>query len=165
MQILEERHYFQDIEGIRRALDHLLPTLRAAADPALKDIYVARVAERTGVRRETLERELTNDRPFRGVVTPRPATRVRGHGASAPVVARADGWASERLLLLLLLRDAQRIADAGRVIAPNELREPEHRELFESMLEHGPLPAEPPLTFGLGVSARQRLAELRVDAR
>ena len=60
LQILAERHFFEDIEGIRRALDHLLPTLRAAADPALKDIYVARVAERTGVRRETLERELTN---------------------------------------------------------------------------------------------------------
>ncbi|HSL69757.1 MAG TPA: DNA primase, partial [Longimicrobiales bacterium] len=61
LQILEERKFFEEIEGVRRALDHLLPTLRAAADPALKDIYVARVADRTGVRRETIERELTNE--------------------------------------------------------------------------------------------------------
>jgi hypothetical protein len=40
---------------MRHALDRLLPTVRAAADPALKDIYVARVAQRTGVRRETIE--------------------------------------------------------------------------------------------------------------
>jgi DNA primase len=44
--------------GHRRALDRLLPTLRATVDPALRDIYTARIAQRTGVRRETLERTL-----------------------------------------------------------------------------------------------------------
>jgi DNA primase len=59
--MLEERGFFDDIEGIRRALDRLLPTLRSTVDPALRDIYTARVAQRTGVRRETLERELDRE--------------------------------------------------------------------------------------------------------
>jgi DNA primase len=60
LQILDAREYFGDIEGSRRALDRLLPTLRATIDPALRDIYVARIAQRTGVRRETLEAEIAN---------------------------------------------------------------------------------------------------------
>jgi DNA primase len=166
MQILAERGFFEDIEGIRRAVDHLLPTLRAAADPALKDIYVARVAARTGVRRETLERELTNDRPFRGVVTERGADRrlARARPAQADrATQRADAWASERLLLILLLRDPERIALAGQVITPEQLHDPEHREIYQSMIEHGPLPGEPSSAFALSVGARQRLAELRAD--
>jgi DNA primase len=58
LQMLDERGYFADIEGARRALDRLLPTLRAVIDPALRDIYLARVAQRTGVREATLEAEL-----------------------------------------------------------------------------------------------------------
>src|SRR5690606_17688177 len=58
LQILEERGYFEDVDRTRRAVDSLLPTLRAASDPTLRDIYVARVSDRTGVRRTTLEREL-----------------------------------------------------------------------------------------------------------
>ena len=91
LEILKERHFFEDIDGIRRALDHLLPTLRAAADPALKDIYVARVAERTGVRRETLERDLTNDRGFRGVVKPQEQRNLTARARPAARSAHACG--------------------------------------------------------------------------
>ena len=35
LEILEQRGFFGDIEGVRQALDRLLPTVRAAADPAL----------------------------------------------------------------------------------------------------------------------------------
>jgi len=58
LQILEENDRFSSVEGIRDAVDRLLPTLRAAKDPALRDIYVSKVAEKTGVRRETLEGEM-----------------------------------------------------------------------------------------------------------
>jgi DNA primase len=170
LQILAERGYFEHSDGLRTAVDGLLPTLRAAADPALKDIYVARVAQRTGVRRETLERELTNDRPFRGVVTtdrargrPSRGGAARAERGQSPVHTRADAWASERLLLILMLRDNERIAHAAVVVEPGEFRESEYRELYQAMLVHGPLPAEPPATFDLGVSARQCLAELRAD--
>jgi hypothetical protein len=67
------------------------------------------------------------------------------------------------LLLVLLIRDPNRIADTAKVITPEDLRDPAHRQLYEAMLAHGPLPDEPPPTFGLSVAARQRLAELRAD--
>ena len=77
LQILEARDYFSSIERTRAAVDRLMPTLRAAADPALHDIYVAKVAERTGVRRETLEAELrkTARATGRGPAETRPVKR------------------------------------------------------------------------------------------
>src|SRR5690606_24105186 len=104
IQMLEERGFFDDIEGVRRALDRLLPTLRATVDPALRDIYIARIAQRTGVRRETLERDVeraplprTESRP---AAAPQPAAR-------APLV---DRFAAERLLLKVLIADRSRLA-------------------------------------------------------
>ncbi|HEX2094332.1 MAG TPA: DNA primase, partial [Longimicrobiaceae bacterium] len=58
LQILEERGYLGDVEGIRRGLDRLLPTLRAPKDAVLQDLYVDKVAQRTGVTRETLRAEV-----------------------------------------------------------------------------------------------------------
>jgi DNA primase len=58
LQLLEEKGFFGSIEKVRSAVDKLLPTLRAVRDPTLRDIYIARTAERTGVRRETLEEEV-----------------------------------------------------------------------------------------------------------
>ena len=63
LTILDERDHFSSIERTRSAVDRLLPTLRAAKDPALRDIYVSKVADRTGVRRETLEAEMSRTRP------------------------------------------------------------------------------------------------------
>ena len=58
LQILERQGYLDSIEGKRRAVDGLLSTLRSVRDPALLDIYLARAAERTGVRRDTLVGEV-----------------------------------------------------------------------------------------------------------
>ena len=56
--ILEEHGYFDSTQGRRRAVDRLLPTIRAALNPRVRDIYATRVAERVGVRRETLLAEV-----------------------------------------------------------------------------------------------------------
>ena len=127
-QILEERGYFEDVEGIRKALDGLLPTLRAAKDATLRDIYVDRVAKRTGVRRETLEREIRAAAP-----SPRRAVAQR---RQAPAV-RAGRDSTERLLLLLLARDPTRIEQVVDRVRPDALRDQVHRELLEAVLEQG----------------------------
>jgi DNA primase len=110
LQMLDERGFFDDIEGVRRALDRLLPTLRATVDPALRDIYTARVAERTGVRRETLERELDRaSMPHGASGEARPARRSsagQGAGDMQRPALRQD-WAAERLLLMVLLTDPE----------------------------------------------------------
>ena len=136
LQILEQRGFFADIEGIRHALDRLLPTVRAAADPALKDIYVARVAQRTGVRRETIERALTSDRPFSATVgnrTAQPRTSVdRRHEARpAEPPPRRSPRGAEKQLIMLLLRDSSRVGPAAQVLQGSHFRDPVYRELFD----------------------------------
>jgi hypothetical protein len=55
------------------------------------------------------------------------------------------------------------LRSVAEVVTPDQLRDPEHRELLEAMVRHGPLPDKPPATFGLSVAAHQRLVELRTD--
>ena len=57
IQLLERKGWFEGMEHRRDALDRLLPTARAAADPIARDLYLARISERTGVSRAVLERE------------------------------------------------------------------------------------------------------------
>ena len=57
IQILDRKDYFGSIRGTRQAIDALLPTVRAAADEVLRGVYIQRISEKTGVPRETLERE------------------------------------------------------------------------------------------------------------
>ena len=112
--ILEERGYFETIEGARTALDRLSPTLRAVSDPELRDLYLDRVAQRTGVRLETLERQIEEGarqepprrrRPPRE--EPRPAPRFHGLGP-------------ERQLLVVLLGNRQLIDRASERIGPSD---------------------------------------------
>jgi DNA primase len=127
LQILEERDYFEDVEGIRKALDGLLPTLRAARDATLRDIYVDRVAKRTGVKVETLETEIraTTPSPQRAI-----SQRVEPKAAPAP----ADS--AERLLLLLLVRDPRRLQQITELVRPEDLRGATNRALFGALVAH-----------------------------
>src|SRR5207249_844702 len=58
IQILERRGFFGSLPGRRRALDRLLPTIRAAADPITRELYLTRAAEVASVRKDVLEREI-----------------------------------------------------------------------------------------------------------
>jgi DNA primase len=131
LQILEQRGFFADIEGVRHALDRLLPTVRAAADPALKDIYMARVEQRTGVRRETIERALTSDRPFTSTVGRRNRQSAGPSPSPSQSQSRKEPRGSEKQLIMLLLRDSSRIGPAGTVIQASHFRDPVYREIFE----------------------------------
>jgi DNA primase len=143
LQILEQRGFFADIEGVRHALDRLLPTVRAAADPALKDIYVARVAQRTGVRRETIEQGLTSDRPLAnaGTVAKRRDDRTAADRRSGEErrqqAARERTLGAERDLIHFLLRDASRLEAAARYLEPRHFSDPQMREVYEWMLVDG----------------------------
>ncbi len=142
LQILEERGFFADIEGVRHALDRLLPTVRAAADPALKDIYVARVAQRTGVRRETIEQALTSDRPLSNAVAGRRSDRLgmdrrSGDERREAETRTRDQLGAERELLHFLLLDSSRIQSAATHLEPRHFHDPQYREIFEWMLTDG----------------------------
>ena len=132
LQILEERDHFRSIEHTRAAIDRLLPTLRAVQDPALRDIYIAKVSQRTGVRRDTLEAELTR------VVTPsvpQRVTRRRDHGRrSRPSRAPVPDMGPERELLLLMTKDRDWIERVGERLGPHDFVDVRYRAIFESLL-------------------------------
>jgi DNA primase len=132
LQMLEERGFFDDIEGIRRALDRLLPTLRAAVDPALRDIYTARVAQRTGVRRETLERELTRAPAGwrEGGDTGSDHQHRTRAGPQRQSTTVTDRFGAERILLKVLIADRSRVPQARLDVDPALIGDPRHREIF-----------------------------------
>jgi DNA primase len=62
LQLLELKGWFGTLVGRRRALDRLVPTIRAADDPVTKDLYVSRSAEALGVSVESVMREAVGRR-------------------------------------------------------------------------------------------------------
>lgn len=139
LQILERQGYLETIEGQRRAVDGLLSTLRAVRDPALRDLYLARAAEGTGVRRQTLVSEVT--RSTEEAWSPRPPSRSPSSSSpDAPSLGDALVPTTERTVLVLLLRDFDLIetADAEGLIAEH-FRHPALRRIYEAVRAEGAL--------------------------
>ena len=161
LRILQERGYFDDIEGVRGALDRLLPTLRSVTDPALRDIYIARVAERTGIRRETLLTEV--EAAPRGRPEPPPEEAPHARRIDRPVAQRRrrePGESGERKLLMLLLRDNARIAAAVEVLEADHFGDAGYRELFQRLAAG----VDPRAVAGeLSEAAAARLEELLAE--
>lgn len=137
IQILERRDYFGSISGTRRAVDALLPTVRATSDDLLRGVYLGRIAEKTGIPRETLEREAVRESP-RDVHSPRSPDRnqrrgqSRERGSGTPTQLR--GMGPERNLVLLLLRDEAWVERAAQAVGPDDLHNPVYRRIYEGIL-------------------------------
>lgn len=156
LQILDEKNYFSSIERTRTAVDRLLPTIRAASDPALRDIYVSKVADRTGVRRETLEAELARARSGPGaarVEAPTPAPR------RAPLRLPKQG--AERLLLLLMIKNPDYIERAGEHLGAGDFVDLAYRAIFQALLDEPELRAPPE---SMDSVAAQRLQGILSDS-
>ncbi len=162
LQILERRGYLETIDGRRRAVDALLPTLRAVEDPALRDLYVSRAAERTGVRRETLVHEMVRSgREGRGPSGPRTAGPARS-ALAAPAPAADGERVAERHLVLLFLRDPTYAARArAEGLEAGRFRDPRFRALAGAMLD--PQAPDRELAEQLEGDALQAARELEAD--
>jgi DNA primase len=135
IQLLERKGYFADVARRRAALDKLLPTLRAAADPITRDLYLSRVAEVTGVSRETLVHEVA-------ARADHPAPRQTAPARRAPV-RPAGGDPMEWRLLRIIRFSPHWLARARAEIPPERFEDPDHRALYEALLG-GLDPAAPP---------------------
>jgi DNA primase len=142
LQILDERNHFSSIERTRSAVDRLLPTMRAAADPALRDIYVKKVSDRTGVRRETLEAELARVTTARGTVRKPAGPPAFQPRASAPA-HRMPRHGAERKLLQVMVRGVEWVERAAEVVSPEDFDDTHHRAIFETLLDDPDLRAPP----------------------
>ena len=179
IQLLEQRGWFDKVERRREALDKLLPTIRAAADPVMRELYTSRAAERVGV-----PREVVADEAARGPAAPSAASRAAGPGhapggqspgaARSPTDARPReappgpagrtarfGARAERQLLRAMLVSPEWREGGRRELTPEWFETPALRELYGALVR---LPAADPgtqLPEGLSGEASIVWAELR----
>jgi DNA primase len=134
IRLLERAGWFEGFDRRRDALDRLLPTIRAAADPITRELYLSLASQRSGVSKEVLEDELRQ-----GGESAR-----RGSGAVARADPAAPGTASrppgrtrnnpETKLLSALIAAPELIAKVREEVAPTLLEIPRLRELYEALI-------------------------------
>src|SRR5947207_1597179 len=126
IQILDRKGFFGTLPGRRRALDLLLPTIRAATEPITRELYISRAAEAAGVRKDVLERE-TGSEKRETVRTPSsPGSRF-----PFPVLPAS----AEKALLLLMLEGEPWLSRVTEAVDPEELEFPPYRAVFESVAD------------------------------
>jgi DNA primase len=161
IQLLERGGWFAELQKKRRALDRLLPTIRATSDPLLRELYIGRAAEKTGIAKEALIRE-ANATP-RGEPRPSAAEPPSRHSresgdpfdsetgnppppddaARSPTVRRGDrrrnldggAQAAERELVRAMLGDSHRTARIAEQVDPARFTDEHYRAIFYAMLD------------------------------
>ncbi len=153
VQILERQGWFADLHKRRRAIDRLLPTIRATADLVTRDMYIARASEASGVDRNVLARE-AGGAGARGA-SPRAPTAAappdagqepmrmgdRRTGERREASARrpqAGGPAVERYLLRVILAHPAYLEMAAEAdVGPTTFDDARYREIFETLTRIG----------------------------
>src|SRR6266699_3698925 len=129
IQILERKGFFGTLPGRRRALDRLLPTIRAAADPISRDLYISRVAEVAGVRKDVLEREVDG-------------ARSADHGAvRSPVLPAPSSVlpsSAEKSLLVLMMAGEPWRSRVIEAVDSEEFDFEPYRLVFEALADDAP---------------------------
>ncbi len=122
------------VEGKRRAVDAVLgvialaPALPGQAGAVKHELIVTRIAQRLGLREETVWARLRELRAARQAAPEREAPRG---SAEAPRAARADPL--ERDLLTVLLADPGLVPVAAAEVAPKDIRHSGLRLLLEGL--------------------------------
>ena len=143
IQILERGGWFAELQKKRRALDRLLPTIRATSDEIMRDLYIGRASEVTGVAREILLRELGSSRPApaRMVEPPTvPFSRdapARSSQPDARAARRDSGTSAEEMLVLAMLQDRSLVETIAERIGEESFRNLPLRSIFKALLETG----------------------------
>jgi DNA primase len=120
LQLLERKGWFGTLSGRRRALDRLVPTIRAATDPVTQDLYVDRTAEALGVSVESVRREASGRKRSGARSQSKPLAQD-----SSGAIAATSRSVPERDLLRVMLhapewrsRISESLTDAGELHQP-----------------------------------------------
>jgi DNA primase len=135
IQLLERAGWFEGFDRRRDAVDRLLPTIRAAADPITRELYLSLAAQRSGVSKDVLEDELTQsgrtDRGSPGQVSSGSASRF----GSPPRLSDRTRSNPETKLLASLIAAPEWIGKAREEIPPTLLEIEPYRELYLALLQ------------------------------
>lgn len=139
VQILERAGWFSELQKKRRALDRLLPTIRATSDEIMRDLYLGRASEITGVDRAILLRELGQAKaPLQSKIVEYdgPQQRAkRGGTGDRHEPRRRGGSPAERELVRAMLQQRSRVESIAERIGPDSLRDARFRAIFSALLD------------------------------
>jgi DNA primase len=144
IQLLERAGMFAELQKKRRALDRLLPTVRAASDQIMRDLYIARASEVSGVAREVLERELKGSAtpPMNAATGPVPAPRISPAARVRRGERRAHrgerGVSAECELVRLMLFNRMRVEQVAEKFGAKSFRDPQYRAIYRALIAAGP---------------------------
>ena len=139
IQLLERAGMFGELHKKRRALDRLLPTVRATADEIMRDLYLSRASEVSGVAREVLERELRGKAtPTVSVSSPPPSPRIspalRARRGERRVQRSERGDSAERELIRAILLNRSRLEQIAEKLGEHSLRDPQYRAIYGALI-------------------------------
>lgn len=148
IQLLERAGMFGELHKKRRALDRLLPTVRATADEIMRDLYLSRASEVSGVVREVLERELRGKATTTvSVSSPPPAPRIspalRARRGERRAQRSERGDSAERELIRAILLNRSRLEQIAEKLGAQSLRDPQYRAIYRALIA-----ADPDSTIG-----------------
>ena len=124
LQLLDRKGWLGSLAGRRRALDRLLPTLRAARDAVTRDLYITRAAEALGITAESIRPEVGSREGRRRYTQPVEEGKIPQRG-------RAGSMSAERNLTRVMVHEpGWRSRIAEQVPDPSVLGDPD-RVLFE----------------------------------
>ena len=143
IQLLERAGMFGELHKKRRALDRLLPTVRAAADEIMRDLYLSRASEVSGVAREVLERELRGKAtPTVSVSSPPPSPRIspaiRARRGEMRVQRSERGDSAEREIIRAILLNRSRLEQIAEKLGAQSLRDPQYRAIYRALIAAAP---------------------------
>jgi DNA primase len=139
IQLLERAGWFEGFDRRRDAVDRLLPTIRAAADPITRELYLSLASQRSGVSKDVLEDELrqggaTGRAPGHGWLGRGAVAHADRAPATAPRPVGRPRSNPETKLLSALIAAPEWIPKARQEIAPALLEIPLLRELYEALI-------------------------------
>jgi DNA primase len=144
IQILDRAGWFGELQKKRRALDRLLPTIRATSDEIMRDLYIGRASEVTGVDRAILLRELDSRRqqtaPAPRIVEreiPSMTPAIRGRTSDRREPRRDAGTSAERELVRAMLAQRSKVESIAERVGPDSFRNQDLRAIFAALLELG----------------------------
>ena len=143
IQLLERAGMFGELHKKRRALDRLLPTLRATADEIMRDMYLSRASEVSGVAREVLDREMRGKAaPVVSVSSPPPAPRIspalRARRGEKRAQRSERGDSAERELIRAILLNRSRLEQIAEKLGAQSLRDPQYRAIYRALIAADP---------------------------